>query len=110
MTEEMNFEGVVSCNWQDIEPEEAAPGITIRPLWQGDNDKRVVVVEFQPGTVFPVLDVHEPGPEQVFIISGVFNDGRDNFKAGAFIHNPAGSAHIPYSETGCVLLVIYPEG
>ncbi len=110
MTEEMNFEGVLSVNWQDVETEEAAPGITQRILWQGDNDKRVVVVEFQPGAVFPGLDVHGPGPEQVFVISGDFNDGRDIFKAGDFIHNPAGSAHIPKSETGCVLLVIYPEG
>ncbi|MEH6468375.1 MAG: cupin domain-containing protein [Porticoccus sp.] len=106
----MNFDGVVSCNWQDVEADEAAPGITQRVLWQGSDFKRVVVFEFQPGSVYPGLDVHEPGPEQVYVISGEFNDGREVFKAGDFIHNPAGSAHIPQSETGCVLLVMFPEG
>ncbi len=110
MTEEINLEGVISINWQDVEAEEAAPGITQRVLWQGDNDKRVVVFEFKPGSVYPGLDVHEPGPEQVFVISGVFNDGRNDYKAGNFIHHPMGTSHIPQSKAGCVLLVIFPEG
>lgn len=110
MNEGMNFDGVVSVNWQAVEAEEAAPGITMRVLWQGENDKRVVVFEFAPGAIYPGLDVHEPGPEQVFVISGEFYDGREIFKAGDFIHNPAGSAHVPSSRTGCALLVIFPEG
>lgn len=110
MSEKMNFDGVVSCNWQDIKAEEAAPGITLRVLWEGDNGKRVEVYEFAAGAVYPGLDVHEPGPEQVFIISGDFYDGKETFKAGDFIHNPAGSAHVPQSKNGCVLLVIFPEG
>jgi len=110
MTEEMNLEGVISINWQDVEAEEAAPGITQRVLWQGDNDKRVVVFEFKPGSVYPGLDVHEPGPEQVFIISGDFSGDGNTYRAGDFIHYPVGTSHIPQSKNGCVLLVIFPEG
>jgi anti-sigma factor ChrR (cupin superfamily) len=110
MSDDMNFEGVVAVNWQDVEAVEGAPGITQRKLWQGDDNKRVEVVELAANTVYPGLDVHEPGPEQVFVISGDFNDGRQTYKTGDFIHNPAGSAHIPQSKNGCVLLVIFPEG
>lgn len=110
MASEMNFEGVVAVNWQDVEAVDAAPGIKQRVIWQGDNNKRVEVFELAAGTVYPGLDVHEPGPEQVFVISGDFGDGRDTFKAGDFIHNPAGSAHVPQTQNGCVLLVCFPEG
>ncbi|MDT5269347.1 MAG: hypothetical protein QOH49_1533 [Acidobacteriota bacterium] len=55
-------------------------------------------------------DVHEPGPEEVFVVSGVFNDGVRDYPAGSFIHAPAGSSHVPQSRTGCVLFVFYPEG
>ena len=110
MIDKMNFDGVAVCNWQDIEPVEGAPGITVRNLWQGENNKRIDVYEFEPGAVYGALDVHEIGPEQVYVISGVFSDGRSDHKAGTFLHHPIGSAHVPQSKTGCVLLVIFPEG
>ena len=110
MSEEINLNGVTSINWQVIDAEEGAPGITQRILWQGENDKRVVIYEFQPGSVYPGLDIHESGPEQVFVISGVFNDGQNNYSAGTFIHHPIDTSHAPQSKTGCVLLVIFPEG
>ncbi|RKZ71170.1 MAG: anti-sigma factor [Gammaproteobacteria bacterium] len=110
MNSELNFEGVMSSNWNNVEYIECADGITERVLWEGDNGKRAMVYEFSPGAVFPGVDVHESGPEQVYVISGVFNDGREDFPAGSFIHNPMGSAHAPKSESGCVLLVLYPEG
>jgi anti-sigma factor ChrR (cupin superfamily) len=54
--------------------------------------------------------VHEPGAEEVYVVSGVFNDGVRDYAAGSFIHNPAGSSHIPQSKTGCTLFVFYPQG
>jgi len=110
MIDGMNFEGVTNCNWKDIEAVEGAPGITVRNLWSGENNKRIDIYEFEPGAVFGALDIHEAGPEQVFVISGVFNDGRADHKEGTFLHHPTGSAHIPQSKFGCVLLVIFPEG
>ncbi len=55
----------------------------------------------------PALDVHVPGPEEVFVVSGVFNDGAHDYPAGSFIHNPAGSSHVPQSKEGCVLFVFF---
>jgi len=110
MINEINFEGVTACNWKDIEAVEGAPGITVRNLWRGENNKRIDIYEFSPGAVYGSLDVHEAGPEQVFVLSGIFNDGREDHKTGTFLHHPKGSAHIPQSKAGCVLLVIFPEG
>ena len=54
--------------------------------------------------------MHEPGPEEVFVVSGVFNDGVRDDPAGSFIHRPAGSSHVPQPTTGCRLFVCYPGG
>ncbi|RZS29550.1 ChrR-like anti-ECFsigma factor [Herbihabitans rhizosphaerae] len=84
-------------------------GITIRPLWQRD-DRKAFVVDIAPGAVWPDLDVHEPGDEEVYVAEGVFNDGVRDYPAGTFLHCPAGSSHVPQSKTGCRLFVFYPEG
>jgi anti-sigma factor ChrR (cupin superfamily) len=106
----INLEGVVAVRWQDIQPTEISPGIRKRALWQGSNGARAQILEIDAGARFPRLDVHAPGPEEVYVISGVFNDGVHDYPAGSFIHNPAGSAHVPQSTDGCVLFVFFPEG
>ncbi len=81
------------------------------PLWEaGDGPAKAMVVEIDPGGILPGIDVHEPGPEEVYVVSGVMNDGVRDYPAGTFIHNPAGSSHVPQSKTGCTLSLFYPEG
>jgi anti-sigma factor ChrR (cupin superfamily) len=84
--------------------------VRVRTLWRGSNGAIAQVVELDPGACWEVLDVHEPGPEEVFVVSGVFNDGVRDYPAGSFIHNPTGSSHVPQSKTGCKIFVFYPEG
>lgn len=110
MNSEVNFDGVTSNNWKDLPSNEVVTGIFERVLWKGDNGKRAIVFEFKAGAKFPEIEVHEEGPEQIYVISGIFNDGREDHAEGAFINNPVGSAHVPQSQQGCVVLVIYPEG
>jgi|TARA_B100001059_G_C17632740_1_gene475266 anti-sigma factor ChrR (cupin superfamily) len=110
MIDGMNFDGVTKCNWRDIKAIEGAPGIYVRNLWTGNNNKRVDIYEFQAGANYGALDAHEVGPEQVYVLSGIFNDGREDHQTGTFLHHPKGSAHVPQSKYGCVLLVIFPEG
>lgn len=106
----INLAGVVSANWQDIPAQEIFPGIRKRILWQGTNSAKALILEFDAGASFTTLDTHAPSPEEVFVVSGVFNDGIHDYPAGTFIHNPAGSAHIPQSTQGCVIFVFFPEG
>lgn len=99
--------------WSSIErapAREIFKGIRLRTLWRGENGAKAQVLEMDAGSCWEGLDVHAPGPEEVFVVSGIFNDGARDYPAGSFIHAPAGSSHIPQSQTGCVLFVFYPEG
>ena len=106
----INLEGVVSANWRDLPAKEIFPGIRMHILWQGTNGAKAKILDIDPGAKFTTLDIHSPGPEEVFVISGVFNDGFHDYPAGTFIHNPVGSAHVPQSKQGCVIFVFFPEG
>ena len=110
MNNGINRSGVVSKRDQDTVPEQLYPGVFKRTLWVGDSGSKALIVEIEPGARFLELDVHQPGPEIVYVLEGTFNDGVEDFDPGTYIHHPAGSSHIPQSETGCRLLVIFPEG
>ena len=107
---QVDFAGITSTNWNDVKGAEVAPGIVERSIWNGEGGRRAVVFEFKAGAKFPGVDAHLTGPEQIFVISGVFNDGKNDHNEGCFINNPVGSAHIPQSKLGCTLLITFPEG
>ena len=106
----INLEGVVSANWRELPRKEIFPGVHRYLVWQEAGGSIALVVEFEPGAKFTTLDTHGPGPEEVFVVSGVFNDGVHDYPAGTFVHNPAGSSHVPQSVQGCVIFVFYPQG
>jgi quercetin dioxygenase-like cupin family protein len=102
-----------SLEWKhkdDASADAPYPGVRVRRLWTGGRGVRGVLVEIDPGCRFPEVDRHDSGPEEVYVVSGVFNDGERDYPAGTFIHNPRGSSHVPQSKTGCVLFLFYPEG
>lgn len=101
---------IISVQASDIPSQELFPGIHARVLWQGENGRKAVQLEIAPGACWDGVDVHEPGAEEAYVVSGVFNDGVKDYAAGTFIHNPIGSCHVPQSKTGCTLFVFYPEG
>lgn len=101
---------VTWINSQNAPVQELFPGIRTRSLWQGENRRKAVLVEIDSGACWQGVDVHEPGAEEAFVISGIFNDGVRDYPAGTFTHNPTGSSHVPQSQTGCTLFVFYPEG
>ena len=102
--------GYTSIATADAPTRELFPGIRLRPLWRGADGAHANVLEMDPGSAFPKHDVHSPGPEEVFVVAGVFNDGARDYPAGSFIHAPAGSWHVPTSVTGCTLFLFYPAG
>lgn len=95
---------------------EMAPGVTLHRLWRSgpeDSARRALVVDFAPGTSWPGVDVHEPGPEDVYVASGTFiglTGPGSRHEAGSFIHCDAGTSHSPSTPTGGRLFVYYPEG
>jgi anti-sigma factor ChrR (cupin superfamily) len=103
-------EPIAWTNLGDAPVRELSPGVRIRPLWRGAHDRAALVLELDPGAVWDGVDLHEPGPEELYVLDGIFNDGIRDYPAGTFVHNPAGSSHVPQSPTGCRLFVFYPEG
>ncbi|MGW5220371.1 cupin domain-containing protein [Nocardia sp. NPDC004085] len=103
-------EGYTSVSVADSPVRELFPGIRVRHLWTGPSGASANVLEMDPGTSWPHRDIHEPGPEEVYVVAGTFNDGARDYPAGTFLHAPAGSWHVPATATGCTLFVFYPEG
>ncbi|NKY58001.1 cupin domain-containing protein [Nocardia flavorosea] len=102
--------GYTSAAVTDAPTRELFPGIRQRPLWREPSGAHAQVLEMDPGTSWPHRDIHEPGPEEVYVVAGIFNDGARDYPAGTFLHAPAGSWHVPATATGCTLFVFYPEG
>ncbi|MCL1058624.1 cupin domain-containing protein [Shewanella gelidimarina] len=48
---------------------------------------------------------YHPYGEEILVLEGVFSDEDGDYPAGTYIRNPPGSAHAPFSQDGCVLLV-----
>lgn len=95
----------------NIPIQEIYPLVFLRKLWSDKNGPaHGAIVDIAPGGKWLEIDAHDQGPEIVYVISGVLNDGTNDFSAGSFINNPKGSSHIPQSKVGCKLFVFYPEG
>ncbi len=110
-SQHMNLEGVVATHWKDVPAKELVyPGFSTRLLWSDPSGRKALMFEIAAGAVYPVLDVHAPGAEEVFVVSGDFCDGKNTYPAGTFIHHPVGSSHVPQSSNGCTLFVFFPEG
>ena len=59
----------------EVAPHEIYPGVRRRSLWRGATGAKAQLLEIDPGGRFLRLDVHQPGPEEIYVVSGVFNDG-----------------------------------
>ena len=102
--------GMTSVDTEGLAPRVVAEGFRVWDVWQGEDGAKAQVVDIGPGAVYPGVELHAPGPEEVYVVSGVFNDGERDYPAGTFIHCPAGSRHVPQSRQGCRLFLFYPEG
>ena len=108
-SERPDVSGVVAAHPKTASTRDFAPGIRIRDLWRS-GVRRALQVELDAGSQWPGLDYHVPGPEEVYVVAGDFDDGANVYDAGSFLHHPAGSSHSPRTREGCTLFVFYPEG
>ena len=61
------------------------------------------IVRYDPDSSFPAHD--HPGGEEIFVLEGVFSDEHGDWPAGAYLLNPEGFRHAPFSKQGCVIFV-----
>jgi anti-sigma factor ChrR (cupin superfamily) len=82
-----------------------SPGVERRMLDRigGEVARATSIVRYAPGSRFPE-HVHEAG-EEFLVLEGVFSDSSGDFPAGAYVRNPPGTAHAPWTEPGCLLFV-----
>jgi anti-sigma factor ChrR (cupin superfamily) len=48
--------------------------------------------------------VHDKG-EEYLVLNGVFSDEHGDFGKGAYVRNPPGSTHAPFTKDGCIIFV-----
>jgi anti-sigma factor ChrR (cupin superfamily) len=99
---------IVWSHQRDSAVQDVFKGISVYQLWQGQSGAKAVMVDFAPGARWEGVDFHQDSSEEVFVVSGVFNDGIRDYPAGTFIHHPVGSRHVPQSNMGCSLFIFYP--
>lgn len=82
-----------------------ADGVARKPLerTQAESGHATSLVRFAPGSRFSRHS--HPLGEEILVLEGVFSDEFADYPAGTYLRNPPGSAHSPFSEQGCTLLV-----
>ena len=61
------------------------------------------LVRYAPGSSFDAHG-HALG-EEFIVLEGVFSDEHGDYPAGTYVRNPAGTAHTPFSNEGCIIFV-----
>jgi anti-sigma factor ChrR (cupin superfamily) len=78
------------------------PGLQVLPLDEFGSS-HTALVRWAPGTLF--ARHWHPGGEEIFVVSGVFEDEFQAYPAGSWIRSPHMSTHQPFSIQGCLILV-----
>lgn len=81
------------------------PGVQRRPLERIGDEVALAtsIVRYAAGARF-TRHAHERG-EEFLVLDGVFSDEHGDHEAGTYVRNPPGSAHAPFSDRGCTILV-----
>jgi anti-sigma factor ChrR (cupin superfamily) len=81
-------------------------GIEINRLW-GDPraGASVALLRYQPGARGPRH--RHGGFEVIYVLSGSQSDDRGTYAAGSLVVNAEGDEHQPWSDDGCVVLLVW---
>lgn len=78
------------------------PGLSVMPLSEFDA-QHTALVRWAPRTQF---NSHRHyGGEEIYVLEGVFEDEFGRYPAGTWMRSPHLSAHRPFSNEGCTILV-----
>ncbi|HKS55350.1 MAG TPA: cupin domain-containing protein [Steroidobacteraceae bacterium] len=80
----------------------SVPGLSVVPL-SSFGSQHTALVRWRAGTRFHAH--RHDGGEEIFVVSGVFEDEHGRYPAGTWIRSPHMSLHEPYSREGCTILV-----
>jgi quercetin dioxygenase-like cupin family protein len=94
----------VAVDTAEIEPEPVGDGIVRRDLLDTGR-ARGWIIDFAPGTEWPVVDHHD-SEERYFVLSGEVIDGVQRYGPGTYVVFPPGSRHRPRTDQGASMLGI----
>lgn len=78
-------------------------GLSVQPLHSFEHES-VALVRWQPNTRF---SSHQHwGGEEIFVISGRFNDEHGSYPAGSWLRSPHGSRHQPFTDAEGALIYV----
>jgi anti-sigma factor ChrR (cupin superfamily) len=102
----MNFSERVVITTPDIEWQPSpAKGVWRKRLERESEESghTTSIVKYEAGSYFK--EHGHPGGEEILVLEGVFSDEHGDYGPGAYIRNPPGSTHSPFSKEGCTILV-----
>jgi anti-sigma factor ChrR (cupin superfamily) len=83
-------------------------GISIKLLRDDkESGESAFLLRFEAGARFPAHN--HPAGEQVFVLEGEVQIGRERLKIGDYLYTPPAGTHAVSSERGCLLLVTLPK-
>ena len=90
----------IQLEWQPT----SAPGVFYK-LLRSDRDTgtQTILLKFDAGAQFPAHN--HPGGEELFVIEGEIQVGKDHLTAGDYLCTPPEGKHAASSATGCIMLV-----
>ena len=94
---------VVPDQWQWVDSPQA--GVTRVMLDRVGDEVAVATsfVRYAPNSRFPGHD-HALG-EEFIVLEGEFGDEHGRYPPGTYVRNPAGTHHVPFSDSGCLIWV-----
>lgn len=78
------------------------PGLRVLSLGEYEG-AHTALVKWDPGTRFQYHRHY--GGEEIFVLEGIFQDEHGDYPAGTWLRSPHLSAHVPFSEPGCLIFV-----
>jgi anti-sigma factor ChrR (cupin superfamily) len=93
-----------SLEWREFKD---SPGVRYKTLRKHEGGGLTILLKFDPGARYHAH--RHPGGEEYYVLEGELDDIGKPWPAGSYIWHPPGSAHRPFSQAGCVVLVILPE-
>jgi len=86
----------------------AVAGVSVKLLRRDAvTGSSTALVQFGAGARFPAHN--HPAGEEVFVLQGDLQIGRDHLKAGDYLYTPPNGTHAASSEAGSVFLVTLPK-
>ncbi len=85
------------------------PGVYVKSLLFDDETRRspTILLKFEAGAKYALHD--HPGGEEIFVLEGDINVGKDHLFAGDYLFTAPNNLHAVRTDGGCVVFLKSPQ-